>query len=68
MGERVSVRSEIDRDACEANGVCVEFVPEALVLGDDDVLRLRLTVLPAELEQRARAAARSCPRQALRVI
>jgi ferredoxin len=64
----VSLRIEIDRNACEANGVCVAFVPEALELGDDDVLNLRLKVLPAELEQRAREAARSCPRQALRVI
>jgi ferredoxin len=64
----VSVRIEIDRDACEANGVCVELVPEALELGDDDVLRLRLAVLPTELEPRAREAARGCPRQALRVI
>lgn len=66
----MSVRIEIDGDACEANGVCVEFVPEALALGDDDVLRLRLSVLPAEaeFEQRAREAARCCPRRALRVI
>jgi ferredoxin len=64
----VSMRIEIDPNACEANGICVEFVPEVLALGDDDVLRLRLAVLPAELEQRAREAARSCPRQALRVI
>jgi ferredoxin len=64
----VSVRLEIDRDACEANGVCVAFVPEALELGDDDVLRRRLTVLPAELEPRAREAARACPRRALQVI
>jgi ferredoxin len=64
----VSVRIELDRDACEANGLCVELVPEALELGDDDGLRVRLTVLPDALEQRARAAARSCPRQALRVV
>jgi ferredoxin len=64
----MSVRIEIDVAACEANGLCVGFVPEALELGDDDVLRLRLTILPVELEQRAREAARSCPRQALRVI
>lgn len=64
----MSVRIEIDRNACEANGVCVGVVPEALELGDDDVLHLRLTLLPADLEQRAREAARSCPKQALRVI
>jgi ferredoxin len=64
----VSVRIEIDPKVCEANGLCVELVPEALELGDDDVLRLRLEVLPAELERRAREAAQSCPRQALRVI
>ena len=64
----MSVRIEIDLDACETNGVCVAIVPEALELGDDDVLRRRLTVLPAELEQRAREAARGCPRRALQVI
>jgi ferredoxin len=48
--------------------VCVAIVPEALELGDDDVLRRRLTVLPAELEPRAREAARGCPRRALQVI
>lgn len=64
----MSLRIEIDSNACEANGLCVEFLPEALELGDDDVLRLRLAVLPAALEQRAREAAQSCPRQALRVI
>lgn len=64
----MSVRIEIDPDACEGNGSCVRIVPEALELGDDDVLRLRLTVVPVELEERARAAAHSCPRQALRVV
>ncbi len=64
----MSVRIKIDAIACEANGVCTEILPEALELGDDEVLRLRLAVVPAQLEDRAREAARSCPRQALRIV
>jgi ferredoxin len=64
----VSVRIEIDAVACEANGVCTQLMPEALILDDEDQLHLRLAVIPASLEQRARAAVRGCPRQALRLV
>ena len=64
----MSVRIEIDRMACEANGVCEEILPEALTLDDKDELHLRLAVLPPELEERARKAVQACPRQALRLV
>lgn len=64
----MSLRIEIDRMACEANGVCEELLPEALKLDDEDELHLRLAVLPAELEERARRAVQACPRQALRLV
>jgi ferredoxin len=62
------MRIEIDALVCEANGVCSELLPEVLTLDDDDQLRLRLAVIPATLEQRAREAVRRCPRQALRLV
>ncbi|MCA9711624.1 MAG: ferredoxin [Myxococcales bacterium] len=56
----------VDRDLCEANGICVRVAPEAFELGDDDVLHLRV-VEPADAAQQERleAAIRSCPRTAL---
>ena len=64
----MSLRIEVDPVACEANGLCVEFLPEFIELGDDDVLRLREGIIPEELEGQARDAAMSCPRQALRIV
>ena len=62
------MRLVIDAVACEANGVCTELLPQVLELDDDDdTLRLRLTVVPAALEERARQAVRACPRQALSI-
>ena len=62
------MRLVIDAVACEANGVCTELLPQVLELDDDDdTLRLRLTVVPAEFEERARQAVRACPRQALSI-
>ncbi len=55
----------IDPIACEANGVCTGIIPEVLDLDDDDLLHLRLVIVPPELEDKARRAVRQCPRQAL---
>ena len=57
----------IDPLLCEANGVCTRILPEALELDAEDALQLRLATIPAQLEQRARKAVHSCPRQALRL-
>ncbi|MCX4246986.1 ferredoxin [Paraliomyxa miuraensis] len=56
----------VDRDLCEANGVCVRLAPEAFELDDDDVLHLRV-VTPTDDAHRARleAAIRGCPKAAL---
>lgn len=56
----------VDRDLCEANGVCVRLFPEAFALDDADVLHLRL-LRPADASQRAAfdAAIAGCPKGAL---
>lgn len=64
----MSLRIEIDRDACEANGVCEELAPQLLRLDDEDRLHLRVAEVPAALEDQAREAVRACPRQALRLV
>jgi ferredoxin len=59
------MRIVVDRDLCEANGVCVRIAPDAFAL-DDDVLHLRV-LQPLDTAQRARmdAAIAGCPRGAL---
>lgn len=56
----------VDRDLCEANGVCVRLCPEVFALDDADVLHLRV-LRPADASQRAAfdAAIAGCPKGAL---
>lgn len=56
----------LDRDLCEANGVCVRVAPEVFALDDDDVLHLKV-LRPADASQRAAidAAIAGCPKGAL---
>jgi ferredoxin len=59
------VRVIVDRDDCEANAICAGLVPEVFEVDDDDVLRIKLDVIPANLADSVRYAVRSCPKAAL---
>jgi len=58
----------VDRDLCEANGVCVDLCAEVFFLGDDDVLVAAGGVLPEGLRGALEHAVRACPRGALAII
>lgn len=62
------MKVEVDRDACEANGVCVAIVAEVFDLDDEDVLHIRVDEVPAEHEDKVKQAVRRCPKQALRIV
>jgi ferredoxin len=62
---RRPVRVEVDRDACEANAICAGLVPEVFDVDDEDVLHIKLDVIPANLADSVRHAVRSCPKAAL---
>jgi len=56
----------VNRELCEANGVCVQLAPQAFELDDRDVLHLRIAAPRDEAERDAfDRAVRSCPRAAL---
>jgi ferredoxin len=55
----------VDPLVCEANGVCVDLVPEVFDLDDDDELHITRPHPPADLADRVRQAVRSCPKTAL---
>jgi ferredoxin len=64
MGTRIVV----DRDLCEANGVCVKTAPDMFVIGDDDTMRLLAERPSPEQMDKARAAVKRCPRRALKLV
>lgn len=61
------MRVEVDRDACEANGVCAGLVPEVFHLDDADELHILAEQVPQRLAEPVRGAVASCPKAALRL-
>ena len=55
----------VDRDLCEANGICAGILPEVFDLGDDDVLDITQPSPPEDLREKVELAVVRCPRQAL---
>ena len=61
------MRVAVDRDRCEANGVCAGLAPEVFDLDDEDYLHILAAEVPASLAGAVRSAVVSCPKQALRL-
>lgn len=60
------MRIDIDDDLCEANGICVQLVPQVFDLERDaDHVRLLDATPPEALRERLADAVRSCPRGAI---
>lgn len=59
------MRVTVDRDACEANGICAGLVPGVFDLDDDDVLHIAVGDVPPALADAVRHAVQSCPKTAL---
>ena len=57
----------VDRDLCEANGVCAGLVPEVFRLDDEDELHIAEGDVPPQLADQVRLAVNSCPKTALRL-
>ena len=59
------MRVVVDRDLCEANGVCAGLAPEVFDLDDEDYLHILAPDVPADRDDAVRRAVASCPKQAL---
>ena len=59
------MRVVVDRDLCEANGICVVHAPEVFLLDDTDEIHV-LEEHPDEARrEHVEQAARNCPKQAI---
>ena len=61
------MRVAVDRELCEANGVCAGLAPEVFDLDDEDYLHVLVTEVPPGQHGAVRSAVTSCPKQALRL-
>ena len=57
----------VDRDLCEANGVCAGLVPAVFRLDDEDELHITGGEVPPGLADQVRHAVQSCPKTALKL-
>ena len=59
------MRVGVDKQQCEANGVCVGIAPDIFDLDDDDELTVASGDVPADKEGDVRDAVAQCPKAAL---
>lgn len=64
MGMKVVV----DFDLCEANGVCMDNVPEVFRVEEDDTLTILQENPPDSLREKVENAVRLCPKQAISLV
>jgi ferredoxin len=62
------MRLVVDRDQCEANGVCVKVSPQLFKLDDNDHLHILRPEPGPDLLADAQEAVRRCPKQALKLV
>ncbi len=58
----------VDRQLCEGNARCVEAAPELFEVRDNDKSYVRVETPSGKQVDKARLAARLCPRQAISII
>lgn len=55
----------VDRDLCEANGVCTGIAPDVFDLDDEDELVILQPEPPDQMRESVEQAVASCPKTAL---
>jgi len=61
------MRVVVDFDLCESNALCVGAAPEVFEVRDDDRLYVLNENPPEALRAKVEAAARVCPKQAIKI-
>jgi ferredoxin len=65
---KADAKVEVDRDLCQAYGVCAQIAPEVYELDDDGyVIRVGNGAVTPALLGRAQEAADACPVRAIRL-
>jgi len=61
------MRVTVDAELCEGFAACMRTCPQVFQVDDEDVVHIQVDVVPPELKEKVRLAAKRCPRQAIAV-
>ena len=64
----MAIKTSIDWDKCEGNGVCARVAPEIYSVDADGNSDVLMEEVPANLRAKAMLAMRQCPTQAISVV
>ena len=60
------MKARVDRDTCTGCGLCCDTCPEVFEM-EDDVAKVLVDEVPAELQDKCREAAEGCPVEAIAI-
>lgn len=61
------MRVRVDSTLCNGCGPCVDVCPEVFELNENGIAVVKLSQVPAELQDACREAADSCPTEAISI-
>jgi ferredoxin len=61
------MKAVVDEEKCQGCEICVEVCPDVFELGDDDIAKVIVDVVPSETEDDCRDAADQCPEEAISI-
>jgi ferredoxin len=61
------MKVHVNTDACEANAVCANLVPEVFAVDEEDNLHILRPDVPEPFSSAVRHAVRRCPKAALSI-
>ncbi|MEU2255827.1 MULTISPECIES: ferredoxin [Nocardia] len=62
------MKVSVDRDLCEANGICVGIAPDVFELDDEDQLHILTAEVPDDRLGDVEDAVAQCPKAALKLL
>jgi len=64
---RASVKAIVDAEACIGCGLCADACPAVFEMGDDNIAKVKLAMVPKDAEASCREAATACPTEAIKL-
>ena len=62
------MKVKVDEGTCTGCAACSDICPEVFEMNDDNISKVKVDEVPAELQAKAKEAAESCPVTCIEVV